>query len=212
MKVIWTLAALLILLTVGGLAFIYSGLYNIAAVEPHTRLTGWVLKTVKNRSIHVRIGDIEAPPLDDEKLIEEGLVHFHQMCVSCHGAPGIPPSEVGQGLYPEAPDLVEEGEEESAEELFWVTRNGIKMTGMPAFGPTHTDEQIWAIVALLKSLHRMGETEYLRRVTAAGLDAESAAQGHSHESGGDGKPEEDGNEPSTPGTADEHDHNHGDRH
>ena len=74
------------------------------------------------------------------------------MCEECHGAPGVERSEMGKGLYPRGPKLLWAAKEDSPSELFWITKNGIKMTGMPAFGPTHSDEEIWAIVAFVKKL------------------------------------------------------------
>ena len=64
------------------------------------------------------------------------------MCVVCHGAPGKEPSYIRQGLRPEPPNLAESSKRWGGAELFWIIKNGIKMTGMPAFGPTHQDEEI----------------------------------------------------------------------
>jgi mono/diheme cytochrome c family protein len=45
-------------------------------------------------------------------------------------------------------------------ELFWVAKNGLKMTGMPSFGKTHTDEQLWGIVAFVRRLPNLAPEEY----------------------------------------------------
>ena len=102
------------------------------------------------------------------ELIRTGLVHFTEMCVVCHGAPGVPKSEIGMGLNPDPPDLAHEGAEQSPVRLFWVLKNGIKMTGMPAFGMTHTDEQIWAMVAFLKQLPKLNPQQYAAMAQEAG--------------------------------------------
>jgi mono/diheme cytochrome c family protein len=82
------------------------------------------------------------------------------MCVSCHGAPGVDASPVGEGLNPPAPDLtLARIQERSDGELFWLVQNGIRMTGMPAFGPTHRDEEIWEIVAFLRHLPELTPEE-----------------------------------------------------
>ncbi len=47
-------------------------------------------------------------------------------------------------------------------EAFWIIKNGIKMTSMPAFGPTHSDQKIWAITDfLLNKMNKMSLIEYL---------------------------------------------------
>jgi mono/diheme cytochrome c family protein len=80
--------------------------------------------------------------------------------------------------------VVEEGEWSDAE-LFWIVKNGIKMTGMPAFGPTHGDEDLWAIVAIMKELPELSEEAYAERVEAlsapaAAEDGEAPAEGEAH--------------------------------
>jgi mono/diheme cytochrome c family protein len=62
-------------------------------------------------------------------------------------------SEIGEGLNPPATDLTLARVQDRADgELFWIVQNGIRMTGMPAFGPTHREEEIWKIVAFLRHL------------------------------------------------------------
>ena len=61
------------------------------------------------------------------------------MCVDCHLAPGMDSSEIRQGLLPKPPKLQEVVDEWKPAELFWIIKNGVKMTGMPAWGPTHSD-------------------------------------------------------------------------
>jgi mono/diheme cytochrome c family protein len=55
-------------------------------------------------------------------------------------------------------------QELSASELFWIVKHGIKMTGMPSFGKTHTDEQIWGIIAIVKKLPEMDKAAYEKMV------------------------------------------------
>ena len=67
----------------------------------------------------------------------------------------------GRGLFPKPPRFPEEELHEYAlEDIFWVVKNGIKMTGMPAYGPTHEDETIWAIAIFLDRSRNLSEAEY----------------------------------------------------
>ncbi len=73
--------------------------------------------------------------------------------MTCHGAPGVDASAIGEGLNPPAPDLtLPKVQGRTDGELFWLVQNGLRMTGMPAFGPTHPEEEIWKIVAFLRHL------------------------------------------------------------
>jgi mono/diheme cytochrome c family protein len=158
--VIRTLIVLLILV-IGIILFLYSGAYNVSAMVPHNRLTLWMINTLKDNSIEKRSSDIKVPNnLNDTSLVKIGFEHYREMCQGCHGAPGIERNEIGQGLYPKPPNLAHSAKEMPASELFWITKNGIKLTGMPAFGKTHSDDKIWAIVAFMKTLPSMSKEQY----------------------------------------------------
>ncbi len=104
--------------------------------------------------------------------IAEGFEHYNEMCVVCHGAPGIAKGEVGEGLNPPAPDLAKTAGEWQPQEIYWMVKNGIKMSGMPAFGPTHDEEKLWNITAFVKRLPDMTAEEYRK------LSEEAEASGN----------------------------------
>lgn len=176
-------AVLALAVVVVGLVYMYSGAYNIAATDPHTGPVRWVLQTTQEQSIAAHAGDVPEPPALDSSAVAHGFEHFHAMCVDCHGAPGVERGEYGQGLNPEPPELSEEAAEWSAAELFWIVKHGIKMAGMPAFGPTHTDEEIWGIVRFVERLPQISPEEYQR--LAAELEARGGGHGHGTGAGTD---------------------------
>jgi mono/diheme cytochrome c family protein len=178
MKGLWILFVTAIVLVAGFLSVIYSGLYNVAATQPHTAFVEWMLRTLTQRSIESRARNISVPALDRPGLLDMGFDHYHEMCVGCHGAPGVKPEELAEGLYPEPPDLTTKGGIPPPGRIFWVVKNGIKMTGMPAFGPTHTDEQIWAITAFVRQLPEMTPEHYRQMADQAG---NSTDEHHEHE-------------------------------
>jgi mono/diheme cytochrome c family protein len=141
---------------------ILSGWYNVGADVPHWKITFWLLEKARERSVEMHSKDIVSPSFNDQKLIGVGFPHFHEMCRQCHGAPGYPPDEFAEGLYPRPPSLAsgDAQQELSASELFWIVKHGIKMTGMPGFGKTHTDAQIWGIIAIAKKLPEMNPVAY----------------------------------------------------
>lgn len=201
-KVALTLVVLVLLTPAAAVAFIYSGLYNVAATAEHIGIVSWGLDTLSDRSVSVHARGISAPNLDDMSP-DEGLEHFRAMCVTCHGAPGIERSETGQGLYPQPPDLTISAQELSSEELYWVTKHGMKMTGMPAYGPTHSDAQIWSLVSFLKTLPELSADSYREKVRLTGLESE--AHEHSEDHHGE-EPEHEIDDD------DEHDEHEGDPH
>jgi len=186
-----TPAVVLAVVTIGILAtvgFAFSGIYNVSASSPHSGLVNWLLSTTSHASIERRARDVEVPDLDDA-LVLAGVNDFNSMCAGCHGAPGRGPDAMGQGLNPPAPDLGGESADLTPAELFWVTKNGIKMTGMPAWGATHGDDAIWPVVAFMTRLPELDEAGYQEMLASAvgkghhAADADDAQ--HSHDDAGD---------------------------
>ncbi len=145
---------------VGAASVVYFGWYNVAAVAQHTLPVYKVLDTALRQAIRQRAKHIDPPPLEDPALIDRGFVHFHRKCVPCHGAPGIAPEDAGQGMLPLPTNLVESARNLTAAEIFWVLKNGIKMTGMPAWQFRFGDDDLWAIVAFVKRLPDLSPRDY----------------------------------------------------
>lgn len=214
--VLVTLAGAVLAALCAVLLFVYSGIYDVSAANPHGGPSAWLMHTAMEASVERRADDIDVPDLDDESLLRAGVNDFDAMCVGCHGAPGQEPGPVGKGLNPAAPDLSDSAREMSPAELFWVTNNGIRMTGMPAWSATHSDEDLWPVVALMVALPDMDAASYAAlKARAEGMGhhgggesqqahshgSESNQDGHGHsESQGDDAPEN-----SVPEDA-EHDH------
>lgn len=188
MKTALTVLVVLAVVVLGGIGFMYSGAYDVSADKPDKGLIRWALVTTQRHSVRRGVASlqgIQVPNLEDPKRIQTGLVHYHEMCTTCHGAPGVNISEIGQGLNPDPPELSDVGRDEP-QETFWVVKNGIKMTGMPSFGVTHTDDEIWDIVAFVRKMGKLTPQQYQAMVRQAGLGAPGQEnEGHEH---GEGQP------------------------
>jgi mono/diheme cytochrome c family protein len=173
--VVATLAVVIVIAVLGGLGFVYSGVYDVGATGRHLNLTYWLLNTARVQSIKSHAAGIAVPAgLDDQAKILTGTEHFAAHCAVCHGAPGVPKGDIARGLYPVPPDLSKTAQLYSSAELFWIVKNGIKMSGMPAWND-HTDEELWATVAFLQKLPGMSEQDYAQLVMAS-----IANGGHHH--------------------------------
>jgi mono/diheme cytochrome c family protein len=118
----------------------------------------------RDRSVERHAPREKNPYAGDPNAIATGLDHYRENCLVCHGAPGVPMTDVSKGLNPPAPSLGKEENDVPDGELFWVTKHGIRFTSMPAFGYTQSDEEIWDIVAFLRHLPELTaeEREFLR--------------------------------------------------
>lgn len=148
----------------------YSGIVNVAADEPHSDLVYWLLEETRENSIKTAALDIEVPDLSDPELLLTGGADYEYMCSSCHLKPGLKESDLSLGLYPVPPNLsalAEENdghehddEDQAARRNFWIIKHGIKASGMPAWGKTHDDQRIWAMVAFIKQLQTLTPEQY----------------------------------------------------
>lgn len=180
-KIVLVVVIAMIVLAGTGAVFIWTGTYNIAAAEPHSALVQWMFATVRDRSIVARAPSLEIPDLNDSPRIEAGLRSYHAMCMPCHSAPGRQPTTVQQGLNPEPPKLDSERvQKRRNEELYWIIKNGIRMTGMPDFGKTHKDEALWPIIAFVRQLPRLHGKDYDAMIKAAGLSDEGESDHQNH--------------------------------
>lgn len=176
MKAVLTTLLLVFLTAAVVFLYFYAGKYNVAATEPHSELARWFLDKVQVNSVRTHAEGIQVPDRETPQEVMKGLSEYHEMCETCHGAPGVLSSEIGSGLNPAPPDLTESVEEFTRAELFWTIKNGIKMSGMPAFGPTHNDEKLWGIVAFLETLPETSAGDYQQMLESAGLTTDSQRQ------------------------------------
>lgn len=165
---------------VGVLVALGSGAYNMAATEKHWAITEKMITWVRESSIKARAEELEVPTFKEADVLAKGFNHYNAMCTGCHLAPGKQPTELAVGLYPQAPvfhgrvPVSEEDKLYLSKKYFWVIKNGIKMTAMPAWGLTHDDEAIWAMAAFIQKLPGMTAEQY------AAL-ADSHGDGHDHQ-------------------------------
>jgi mono/diheme cytochrome c family protein len=168
------LIGLVIAMILGAGAFIYSGIYDISATEPHWGITKALLGIARDRSVAAHSKGITVPNLEEPGLVITGFIHYHAMCRLCHGAPGFTENEFAKGLYPAPPNLAPGTVQQALgdAQLFWVIKNGLKMTGMPAFGPTHGEADLWGVVGFVKALPGLKAEDYRQRITKLGLPSE----------------------------------------
>lgn len=185
MKFLALLLVLVLVVAAGALALIQSGVYDVGTSNHDNDLVNWALDNAMVHSVKRHAKGIAVPALSDPAMIENGFRHYDEMCVGCHGAPGVKPGDIAEGLFPEAPDLVETAKEWTPAELYWIVKHGLKFTAMPAWGPSHSEPDLWAITAFVSKLPHMTPAEYqaLRLKGADGNAANQAPEPTDHHHG-----------------------------
>ncbi len=150
----------ILVLLVVVLAIVYSGAYNIAATVDHTPFVRWAFSTTMHNSARDRAVSAGAQPEFSQSMVERGAAEYKSMCQHCHAGPGAERSAWAEGMLPQPPHLIEAASEWEPNEIFWLVKHGVKMTGMPAFGPTHDDDTLWSIAAFVQQLPGMTAQRY----------------------------------------------------
>jgi mono/diheme cytochrome c family protein len=175
------LFAIAAILAVG---FLWSGLYDVGADDPHLPPVHAALETLRERSIAVRSRQLAVPALSDRAMIRQGAGNYEAMCSACHLAPGVAATELSRGLYPSPPALAR-GRLASPAGQFWVIKHGIKASAMPSWGKSMDDQAIWGLVAFLQRLPSLDAAQYHAVVESSeghshGPGATSEAHSHQH--------------------------------
>jgi len=136
-----------------------TGRFNVAATaapDIADKVAPWVL----DKSVKRGARDVANPIATDPGGVARGLIHYRENCLPCHGAPGVDPAEFQEGMNP-SPPVIDASvlQDASDAELFWVVKNGIRMTGMPGFGVNHSDDEIRDIVAFVRHVPKITDEE-----------------------------------------------------
>ncbi len=187
MRSLALLGMLALCVAVAGGIYFFGGFYSVSAANGGNTALEWAVRKVRMASV-AQHGSAPAPPVwfDDSETVQAGAREFaEEGCVHCHGAPGTKPSPMVRGMRPQPPELARAAQRLSNDELFWVVKNGIRMTGMPAFGGMDNTE-IWRVVAFVNRMSSITPMQYERWSAAAGGHAE-VGETHGHGSAESGK-------------------------
>ena len=173
-------------LAIAGFVFA-TGRFNVAATAPPDftdKLAPWVLDKARERGAE----SVTDPISKDPNAVALGLSHYRENCLPCHEVPGVEAAEFHEGMNPTPPDMDAQAvQHQSDAELVWVIKNGIRMTGMPAFGVNHKDEEIGHIVAFVRHVTQLTDAERQALKTGGGEehhhDTEGGTEAHSHGAG-----------------------------
>ena len=153
--------AILFIVPLGAYAFVKSGLFNVAASHPHTTLTEWITHETMIHSARRHAAGVEVPALIGGPQVARGFCIYETHCVACHGAPAVARQQWVAGLEPSPPYLLDTTSKWTPGQLFWIAKDGIKMTGMPSWRNSLSDGQIWDVVGFLEAMRELPPQTYL---------------------------------------------------
>lgn len=144
-----------------------SGWYHIGSTNQHWQVVHTVLEHGMRKSVQFHARHVAAPAPGGAQQIARGAAVYRDNCVQCHGAPGVAQQDLAKAMQPVPGPLVDATQRWQPSELYWITRNGIKMSGMPAWEYHLPDADLWAVVAFMRTMPALSADDYAR-VTAPG--------------------------------------------
>jgi len=161
---------------IGGLVVLRGGFYDISATTQHFPLVYSVLGEGLQYSVRNHARDVVVPPNQGApEQLRRGAAVYQANCVQCHGGPGVAPLTQGMSMQPVPGPLVDADVNWKTRELYWITRNGIKMSGMPAWGYHLSEPDMWAVVAFVSAMPGMTSQDF-KRMTAGGATPPNVEQ------------------------------------
>jgi mono/diheme cytochrome c family protein len=157
-RILAVIGALAIAVAIGGVLVVISMAHRgFSARDQPSRIEALLAQTMRTMSIPSDAKRKTNPvKLTPESLIE-ARAHFADHCAQCHANDGSGQTEMGKNMYPKPPNMRQRSTQDKTDgELFYIIQNGVRLTGMPAWGEAkHDDEDSWKLVAFIRQLPRL---------------------------------------------------------
>jgi len=147
----------------GGLLLVADFLNRgVSARRRPSATEAFVARRLRHLAIPRAARNLVNPEPSSLEVLKEAMAHFADHCASCHGNDGKGQTEIGRNLYPKSPDMTApETRRLSDGELFYIIKNGIRFSGMPAWGTetAEDDRDSWKLVHFIRHLPKITEAE-----------------------------------------------------
>jgi len=144
-----------LIIVIGGYIMLKFGMVNIAADQMPTRLERRLAGTALDASVEKRAADLKNPLEANDANLLEGMHIYVQNCAECHGDPKEQESKFGTALNPDAPQFMTNVPDMPDNENFYITKHGIRLSGMPAWGKLFNDDQLWKVTTFLSHMEKL---------------------------------------------------------
>ena len=150
-------AVIAALFFVGGAVYWLAGANGFSARTQPTLVERVVMRAIHRWSVPAAARDATNPVAFTDEVWAESRAHFADHCASCHGNDGRGDTEMGHGLFPKAPDMrLAATQSQTDGELYWIIENGVRLTGMPAWGNGGgNDLATWKLVHFIRRLDQL---------------------------------------------------------
>jgi mono/diheme cytochrome c family protein len=164
----WFLAGaitLAVLLAATSVIYLKTLAHGLSARARPTAIEDFAASVAKDLALPAGVKQQRNPVPVSAEVLAEARAHWADHCAACHANDGSGQVPMGQGMYPQAPDMrAEKTQKKTDGELFYVIENGIRLSGMPAWGseggsPAHGREDSWKLVRFIRHLPDLSQEE-----------------------------------------------------
>ena len=135
---------------------------GFSTLDPPTALEGWMAAAARRLAMPSAARQAANPVADSDAVLAEARAHWADHCASCHANNGSGDTEMGKHFYPPAPDMRAAATQSKTDgELFFIIQNGVRMSGMPAWGASGHEEDSWKLVRFIRHLPHLTAQEEL---------------------------------------------------
>lgn len=157
----------LLIAVVAPFALLLAGFLDMGARDgdglPEVVLGEWAV----DRWVDTRVTDGELSPTDPDAAWQEGLSLYARSCVQCHGAPRVDPADWAQTMAPRPPDLSHSNDRLTEAQIAFITAEGVRLSGMPAYADLHSESEIRSIARFVSHIERVDAAQRERLQQAA---------------------------------------------
>jgi mono/diheme cytochrome c family protein len=157
------LALIVLLIVVGAATALWLFVqHGFSARDQPTALEAFVARRLRHLAVPRSARQATNPVPMTPAVMTEARAHFADHCALCHGNDGSGQTEIGKNLYPKAPDMRQDDTQSLSDgELFYIIHNGIRLTGMPAWGDgsPEDDQESWKLVHFIRHLPKISQEE-----------------------------------------------------
>ncbi len=167
------IALLIVLLFIlAGLAYgvVFVRNHGFSAREQPTRLEAYFARHARRIATPANAKSLKNPHPQTEASLAEAREHFVEHCSMCHGIDGRGQTTIGRNLYPKVPPMTDADTQQLSDgELYYIITNGVRFTGMPAWGDEDSPESIWGLVSFIRRLPQLTPEELKQMQKMSGM-------------------------------------------
>jgi mono/diheme cytochrome c family protein len=145
----------LLVIAIGGYCYLRLGMVNMVADQAPSRLERRLAGTALDTAVEKRAADLKNPLEANDANLLEGMHLYVQNCAGCHGSPKEPDAVFGGAFNPHVPQFMKRAPDMPDNENFYITKHGVRLTGMPAWGKLFDDDKLWKVTTFLSHMDKL---------------------------------------------------------